>query len=445
MDTLTAFGIIFILVALNGLFVAAEFAIIGVRPSRVEQLAQEGNRVAIGIRETVREQRNIDRYIATAQLGISLASLGLGMVGEPAIAHLIEEPLHDLGLDEETAHIVTLAIAIGLMTYLHVVFGEMIPKSLALQNAERSVLVLNWPMRVSQWVFHYAVTILNQIGLLVLRLLRIPPPLEGSRLHTPDELELIVSESYAGGLLDAEEQTLLTNILSFAERRVGQVMTPRTKLVAVPVTISNEALRDVFFTSGYSRLPVYDETIDNIVGIVHLKDLVRHEVQSQTPFNLREQMRQALVIPESVSVELLFQRLKRARLHMAIVLDEYGGTAGVATLEDIVEEVVGEVRDENDSDEATPIVTLGARELRVQGQVLLDTLNDYAPLGTVEYDVQTVGGLVLAELDRPAVVGDVITYHNVTFKVEAVTGRAVDSVTVTWQGDGVVLPDKTSD
>jgi CBS domain containing-hemolysin-like protein len=431
-EILFAFGIIFLLIAINGLFVAAEFAIIGVRPSRVEQLAQSGNQTAIGIRDTVKEAPRRDRYIATAQLGITLASLGLGMYGEPAIAHLLEEPLHAwFGLEGDIVHTITFIIALSLMTYLHVVVGEMIPKSLALQNAEGVVLALAFPMRLSQWLFHYAISFLNGVGLLTLKLLRVPPPLEGSRLHTSDELEMIISESYQGGLLEQGEQQLLANIFTFGERRVGQVMTPRPKMVAVPIDVSYDALRDLFMNSSYSRLPVYERTTDNIIGVIHLKDLVRHEVNGEGAFNLRARMRRNVpTVPETLSIETLLQLLKRQRVHMAIVIDEYGGTAGLVTLEDLVEEVVGEVRDEFDFDEIAPLTVISEGVLSVSGDYLLDDLDDYIKLGEIEYDVETVGGLILAELDRPPQVGDTVTYHDVTFTVESIAGRAVERVKV---------------
>lgn len=427
-----AFGIIMLLIALNGIYVAAEFAIIGVRPSRVEQLAQGGNRTAIGIRETIKAAPKRDRYIATAQLGISLASLGLGMYGEPAIAHLLEQPLHDwFGLEGDIVHTITFIIALAFMTYLHVVVGEMVPKSLALQNAERVVLALAVPMQISNWLFHYAVSFLNWLGLMILKLLRVPPPLEGSRLHTTDELEMIISESYQGGLLEQGEQQLLANIFTFGERRVGQVMTPRPRIVAVPVDVPYDALRDLFMNSSYSRLPVYERTIDNIIGVIHLKDLVRHEVQGGGTFNLRARMRRNVpTVPETLSIETLLQLLKRQRVHMAIVIDEYGGTAGLVTLEDLVEEVVGEVRDEFDFDEVAPLTIISDGLLSVSGDYLLDDLDDYIKLGEIEYDVETVGGLILAELDRPPQVGDTVTYHNVTFTVESIAGRAVERVKV---------------
>lgn len=432
-DLIIPFSIIIVLILLNGLFVAAEFAIIGVRPSRVEQLVQEGNSTAIGIREVVRTPAKQDRYIATAQLGISLASVGLGMYGEPVIAHLIEPWLHDwFGLEGAIVHTISFAIALGLMTYLHVVIGEMVPKSIALQYAERTVIALAAPMAFIQRLFSLAITALNFLGLLTLRLLRVPPPEKGSRLHTPDELELIVSDSVAGGMLDADEQQLIANIFSFGDRRVGQVMTPRPRIEAIPVTIGEAELLQRVLASPHSRLPVYEGNIDNIIGILHLKDLVRKQVMEPGPFVLRPLLRRAPVVPESLHVELLLNSLRKLRLHMAIVIDEYGGTAGVVTLEDLVEEIVGEVRDEFDAHEIAPLTVVEPGHLTVQGGVLLDELDEYISVGPHEYDVETVGGLVLATLNRPPRVGDEVSLNHVTFHVDRVEGLAIGQLTVRY-------------
>lgn len=208
-------------------------------------------------------------------------------------------------------------------------------------------------------------------------------------------------------------------------------MTPRLKMVAVPVDVQYDELRDLFMNSSYSRLPVYERTIDNIIGVIHLKDLVRHEVQGGGAFNLRARMRRNVpTVPETLLTEPLLQLLKRQRVHMAIVIDEYGGTAGLVTLEDLVEEVVGEVRDEFDFDEVAPLTVVSEGVLSISGDYLLDDLDDYVTLGEIEYDVETVGGLILAELDRPPQVGDTVTYHDVTFTVESIAGRAVERVKV---------------
>jgi CBS domain containing-hemolysin-like protein len=434
MELLLSFFIIALLILLNGLFVAAEFGIIGVRPSRVEQLAQEGNRTAIGIRQIIRTPGKQDRYIATAQLGITLASLGLGMYGEPVIAHLIELPLHDwFGLEGAIVHTISFIIALTIMTYLHVVLGEMVPKSIALQNAAGTVLMLATPMAIMQRIFSLGITLLNGIGLIVLKLLRVPPPEKGSRLHTPSELELIVSESFEGGLLDPGEQQLISNIFDFSDRRVGQVMTPRTRIEAVPITISQEELLKKFIDLPYSRLPIYKDSLDNIIGVIHLKYFVRHQLTEDEPFDLLTMKRDVHVVPESLHVERLLTTLKKRHQHIAIVIDEYGGTAGLVTLEDVIEEVVGEVRDEFDMNEQEAVKVIEPGYLIAQGEALLDEIKEYVDVGTHHYDVETIGGLVLAELNRPPKEGDKRVLNNATFHVEAVEGLAIKRLAIRYQ------------
>jgi CBS domain containing-hemolysin-like protein len=430
MGLVLSFIVLFVLILINGLFVAAEFSIIGVRPSRVAQLSDEGNRTARWVRSILESGRATDRYIATAQLGITLASLGLGMYAEPVLAHLIEGPLHDgLGLDEAVVHTVAFLFSLALITYLHVVVGEMVPKSLALHDPERTVLLLSVPMRMMGRLFSIPVSVLNRIGISMLRLLRVPPSAEASRLHSPDELELIISESSAGGLLRDYERELAVNIFDFVERRVDQVMTHRTSILAIPVTISEDQLLDLATTSRYSRLPVYEGDIDNIVGELHLKDFVRQQLAGG-PFDLRSLLRQAPFVPATLPADTLLRLFRRQHQHMAIVIDEHGGTLGLVTLEDLLEEVVGEVRDEFDVDEVAPIVQTAAGHLDVDGAVLLDTIQEYVTIPLYGHDVHTIGGLVLAELERRPKVGDTVTLGDVILRVEEVEGLTVRRVSV---------------
>jgi CBS domain containing-hemolysin-like protein len=425
MAILLSFIIIAFLILINGLFVAAEFSIIGVRPSRIEQLAQEGNRAARWIRDILGNRRKTDRYVATAQLGITLASLGLGMYAEPAIAHLIEDPLHDwFGLEGAIVHTISFITALGLITYLHVVVGEMVPKSLALQNTERTVLRLTPFMRLVNKLFSIPVTLLNRIGLWTLKLLRVPPPGKGSRLYSLDELELIVLESYAGGLLDDREQELVANILDFSEERVDRVMIPRTLMTAIPVAIEEDQLLKLLPNTPYSRLPVYADSIDDIVGMLHLKDLVRQQLAGE-PFNLQALLRQVSFVPETLPVKALLASFKRLHQHMAIVMDEHGGTLGLVTLEDLLEEVVGEVRDEFDVGEEAPVTLVKPGHVVALGTARLEDLEVYVPLPEHEYDVNTVGGLFLAVLGRRPEVGDEIKANDVTFRIEEVEGLAI--------------------
>lgn len=430
MEALLPFIIIFVLIFLNGVFVAAEFAIIGVRPTRIEQLAEEGSLPAKRLRFILQNPAQVDRYIASAQLGITLASLGLGMYGEPVIAHLIEGPLHDsFGLSNEVIHTVGFLIALTLITYLHVVLGEMIPKSLALQNAERTVLLLAAPMILMQSIFAYPITWLNKIGLGVLHLLGVPPPAKDSRLHNADELELIISESVVGGLIQTEEHQLISNIFDFSDLRVSQIMTPRTKIDAIPITISEADLLEKVTNALHNRFPVYEETRDNIVGILHLKDIV-HQQLEKTPFVLKDMLRPVPVVPERASAEKLLDLLKKAHVHMAVVLDEYGGTAGIVTLEDLIEEVMGEVRDEFDVDERDPIKIIVPGHLVVQGTVRLDEIAEYVDFGQHDYDVESLGGLLITQVALPPHVGDSITINGITLRIEEVDGLSINQISI---------------
>ncbi len=429
--------VIIVLVILNGFFVASEFAIIGVRPSQLEHMAIEGNKRAGNILKTIESPEKQDRYIATAQLGITIASLGLGMYGEPAVAHFIEPYLARLlGYEPEAALIHTIGSIVGLsiLTYLHVVIGEMVPKSIALSMAERAVLAIAPFMRVAEAVLLIPVRILNSIGGYLLQLFKVPPAEGHARLHSAEELELIVSESAEDGLLGEEEELMIRNIFDFSTRQVGQVMSPRTKVQAIPHDMPLDELLRFVTVSRHSRFPVYENDLDHVIGLLHLKDLIRQQLNPKGNFDIRLFLRPAPAVPEDQSVELLLAAFKRQRLHLAIVLDEFGGVAGIVTLEDLVEEIVGEVRDEFDL-EKEPIVELSPGVLEVAGNYLVDDLSDEVYLGEGDDlpDVETVGGLIHTWLGRPPQIGDHVTSlfnDKVNFTVLDVDGLAVARVKV---------------
>ncbi|WP_420643902.1 hemolysin family protein [Candidatus Leptofilum sp.] len=430
---LVAMVVIILLVLLNGLFVMAEFAIIGVRPTQLEQMVDEGVSKAQSVLETVESRQKQDQYIATAQLGITIASLGLAMYGEPQIAHFIEPYLENLWFEpsHELVESIGYVIALGLLTYLHVVIGEMVPKSLALSDAPRMSLLLNTPMAIARWILTYPVTILNRVGIAMLRLFRIPPAEGHERVLSAEELELIVTESTEGGLLNEEEQEMILNIFDFSDRTVSQVMTPRTKVEAISLDVSRQEILSIVTESRHSRFPVYDGDRDHIVGILHLKDLVKQTLRPESRFDLRLILRSAPAVPEDLPVSTLLAAFKRQKLHMAIVLDEFGGMDGIVTLEDLVEEVVGEVRDEFDQ-EKEPYVELGPGLIEAEGEYLVDDFDD-GFWGDEEDlpDVETVGGLVISKLGRPPVVGDEVIYNDrIQIRVLAIEGRAVSRVVV---------------
>jgi CBS domain containing-hemolysin-like protein len=429
-DLLTPVLISAALILVNGLFVAAEFAIIGVRKTRMLQLTNQGNRVAAGVLAILQSPRLQDRYISTAQLGITIASLGLGMYAEEAFAELLLGPLeHLFHLSELTAHGIAAAFALSVLTFLHVVVGEMVPKSVALQHPEGAVLNISRPMAVMQKVFGPAVWLLNALGAGILWLLRIPLVEGQARLHSPEELQMIIDDSYRGGQLDAQEKAMLSKVFVFGEHKAHQVMTHRTRVEAYPVDISEAELLAALGRSRFSRFPIYDGDLDHVVGVLHLKDLVRQQVHRPGKFDLRALLRRAPAVPEYADAGTLLASLKRLHLHMAVVIDEYGGMAGIVTLEDLVEEVVGEVQDEFDQ-EIPPVRQLGQAEFVVRGDYALEDLNELSPLGDGVPDVNSVGGLIVALLDRMPQVGDRVSFAGIELQVETVSGRAVRTARV---------------
>ena len=425
LPTLVIIGLIIV----NGLFVMAEFALIGVRPSQVEHLADEGHGIARRMATILRSPEKQNEYVATAQLGITLASIGLGMYGEPQISYFIESYLAwGLGLELHDTLVRTIGylLALGLLTYLHIVIGEMVPKSVALAAPRRTVLAVAEPMRLAGLVFKVPVRLLNGFGNLLLRLLGLSAEDDQARLHSAEELQFIVTESAEEGALTEDEREIINNIFAFTKREVHQAMSPRNRMEAIPVDIPLPELLTRMTESKYSRLPVYQSSPDNIIGILHLKDVVQHQLAANEPFEMREMLRHVPVVPENYSVEKLFLLFKQQRTHMAIVLNEFGGTAGLVTLEDLIEEVVGEVQDEFDQ-ERPPLIEVEPGVWEVDGHYLLDDLADHVYLNPALLpQVDTVGGLIITRLGRLPRVEDQADFgDNLRLTVLEIDGRAV--------------------
>ena len=441
LEILIPIAIIALLIAVNGLFVAAEFAIASVPHTRITQMAESGSSSAKRVLQTLRDPNLLNRYISTAQVGITLASLGLGMYGEETLAHWLEGPLGNIGLGETVAHLIAATIAVGFLTYLHVVLGEMIPKSLALQSAARTAVGLTWIMTWMERIFLPMTIVLNAIGNGILRLVGMPPPTDGARLVTSAELAYIVEESSEGGLLDEQEQLYIENILDFHDRNVGQVMTPRTRIEAIPLDADQQTALDIICEHRYSRYPVYDGDIDRIVGVLHTKDFARYITgtnekvdardapaapSDEEPFHLGRVLRpNPPHVPESKRLEAMLEEFRNAHTQVAVVIDEYGSTAGLVTLEDLVEEVVGEIQDEFDDEELAPWEELADNRLLVRGDLLLDEVNQHYEVDLHHEDADTVGGLIMAELGHIAEVGETIIYDDIVFRVESMEDMAI--------------------
>jgi len=415
------------LILLNGLFVAAEFAIVGSRLPAIERRVREGSRLARLVRRVLRDARKQDRYIATAQLGITSASLALGMYGEHVLAEWLVGHLEALGpMRWIGAHALASAAAVAFLTYLHVVLGEMVPKSLALQAPGSVAMAIAVPMRVTELALYPMVLLLNGLGNGIVKLLGVERTAFGDeRYRTVDELSFIVAESRAQGLLGREPARVVQELLEFSDLTAGEVMVPRTRVVAFPLHAPKERVTETLRRGRHTRYPVYEGDLDNIVGVVHVKDLL-------SGLSEGERLRPALVrdlpfLPRTEPLDRVLRAMRRARSQMAVVIDEHGGTAGIVTLEDLFEEVVGEISDPGE----TPAVRRdeGGR-VSVAGTVRLDELGDALGLVLERDDVDTVSGLIISELGRPPVVGDRVEFEGVRLEVSAVRGKGVQEARV---------------
>jgi CBS domain containing-hemolysin-like protein len=422
--------VIGLLLVVNGFFVAAEFALAAAPDARIARLAEEGSTGAQRLLAILRNARSFTAYISTAQVGITLASLGLGMYGEHAIAEWLVHPLEELGgWGTAAAHGIATVLAVTLLTYFHVVLGEMVPKSLALGSPATAALRLAPLMQVAQLLFRPLTVLLNWIGDLLLRLVGIPPADARARLVSSAELEYIVEESTVGGLLEPTEQLYLENVLDFGERTLGQVMTPRTRMQIVPVEATLDEVLETICEHGYSRYPVYEGNRDHIIGVLYVKDLARLASQGAQSIDLRTLVRPPYFVPETVLLEQMLQRFRSEHIQIAIVVDEFGGTAGLVTLEDLVEELIGEIQDEFD-EEIPPLEEIAPYMLRARGDLLIDELNQHYELALYHEEADTVGGLVMAQLGHIPAVGERVVVGEVEFEVEAVEGLAVSTLLV---------------
>src|SRR5712691_2249850 len=428
MDIIIPFAIVMVLVLLNGLFVAAEFAIVGAPRASIEYQAAQGSRLATRVRAILEDPRLQDRYIATTQIGISVASLGLGMYGEHVLAEWIGRRLEPWWENPWiAAHAMASVLAIGLLTYLHIVIGEMVPKALALQRADRTVLYVTPAINAIQAAILPLVVALNGIGNGILRLIGVRrQEVDTERYHTTEELQFIIEESHEGGLLRGESGNILRELFEFGDLTAGEVMVPRVRLSGIPAGTDPDELRAILRASTHTRYPVYSGDLDNIIGTLHIKELLRHLVSNQ-PITARD-ARLLPYVPEAAPLDQVLAAMRRFRAQMAVVMDEHGGTAGLVTIEDLFEEVVGEIEEGRGR---TQIVRLSDNRLQARGTVRLKEIGDALGLELEHPSVSTVSGLVLTLLGRPPVVGDTVTYSCVRVAVTAVAGRGVGEATVT--------------
>jgi CBS domain containing-hemolysin-like protein len=420
--------VILLLILANALFVAAEFAIVGASRAHVEHEASEGSRLAQRVMRILDSPQRQDRYIATTQLGISAASLGLGMYGEHELAAWIEP---SLGRFEQyrwfAAHTAASIAAVSVLTYFHIVLGEVVPKALALQAAQRVVLYVSPIIEALEILFSPFVSALNAIGNALLALAGVRRQGNaGERYHTSEELRFIVEESREGGLLRGESGRILRDLFEFGSLSAGEVMVPRVQMVGIPAGTAVDELRDVIRRSPHTRYPIYSGDFDHIIGSVHVKVLLRHLVTNRTV--TARDARPLPYVPSTAPLDELLSAMRRNRAHMAVVMDEHGGTAGIVTIGDLFEEVVGEIDEERGRG---PVSRDAGGRVVVRGTVRLATAGDAVGVSLDHPEVQSVSGLVLALVGRPATVGDVVTYKGVRMEVTSTTGLGVGEVALT--------------
>jgi magnesium and cobalt exporter, CNNM family len=407
-------------VVINGIFVAAEFALIATPRATLEHRAAGGSRSARRMLAVVESPARQDRYVATSQLGITLASLGLGMYGEHALAALIEPTVGQIPAVGGAA--LAGALALGLLTLAHIVIGEMVPKGVALQHADRVARLTFWPMRLTLILLYPFIAVSNVLATLFLRMIGIRRQDNArEQVYTPEELQLIVEESAGGGALRADAGRLLHELFEFGDLTAGQAMVPRVGIAGLPVGATPADIRRIVTERRHTRYAVFDGDLDHIIGMLHVKDLLRRLLLDESI--AAADVRRLPVVPETAKLDDVLETMQRAHAHMAVVIDEHGGTAGLISLEDLFEEVVGEI------DEGAPTSPSFTPEpdgsVLVAGTVRLDELGQHFDLDLEHEEVDSVSGLVLTVLGRPPEVGDAIEYGRIRVEVTATKGRGV--------------------
>lgn len=403
-----------LLVLMNGFFVAAEFAIVKVRASQLEVKVKSGNRFAILSKHIT---SHLDAYLAATQLGITLASLGLGWIGEPVVSKIIVKTMHLVGvsISPELVHSIALPVAFAIITILHIVFGELAPKSLAIQRSEKITLIIAYPLQFFYVIFKPFIWVLNGFSNLILKIIGISA-VHGSEVHSSSELKYLIEQGRETGAIDETEYGIIRNAFDFSEHTAKQVMVPRTKVVAIDVNGFNESVLDRIIEESYSRIPCYEGHIDKILGVVYLKDILI-KLRYNSEINIREIVRPVLIIPPSKPIGQLLKDFQFEHQQIAVVADEYGGIIGIITMEDILEELVGEIQDEYDIENSV-VEIVGDKLFTANASAFLDDINNMIP-HPLKKDEQyeTLAGYLLLKFGRIPKVGEKITVDDYEFTI----------------------------
>lgn len=419
-------------VFLNAFFVAAEFAIVKVRSSTIEISARSGNKIA-GISKNI--INHLDTYLSATQLGITIASLGLGWIGESVVSTLIIDIMNIFGINlpVELAHKISLPTAFVTITFLHIVFGELTPKNLAIQYPEKVTLFVSIPLKLFFYIFRPVIWALNSLANVIIKFLGLEIVSENhSSAHTPEEFLLILQESSDKGVIALQEHELIENVFEFADTPVKQVMVPRNKIVAIDIHSPIDIVLNKFLEEGYSRMPVFDESIDNIVGEIYAKDIIRIFRENQES-NLEKFLREPFFVQENEKINITLKKMQLNKIHQAIVLDEFGGTAGIVSLEDIIEELVGEIQDEYD-EEVPLFEQIDENTFIVLATIPINDLNDNLPEPFPESDdYETIGGFIITELGRIPELGEKFKINNYKFEIISRTTRKIEKIKLCYE------------
>jgi CBS domain containing-hemolysin-like protein len=415
-------SLIILLVLLNGFFVSVEYAMVKVRIGRIDTLIDEGSKRALAARNIV---RNLDAYLSACQLGITLASLALGWLGGPAIAKITRPLIIGLGFGESAVYVISLLIAFVFITVLHIVLGELAPKTIAVNKAEAVLLLTSGAMNVFYKLMFPFIWIINGLALGLLRIFRMAPASELGTAHTEEEIRILMQESSKSGLIDKTEMDLVDNIFEFVDTMAREIMIPRTEMICLSNHLSVEENLEIAYEGMRTRYPVCDGDKDHILGFIHIKDLIRESAP-----NYLDLIRPILTVPESIQISHLLKVMQRNKTQIAILIDEYGGTSGMVTLEDIMEEIVGEIQDEFDEERAG-VEKLGDEEYSIDGLMLIEEINDRLGLHMETDDYDTIGGWLYSKLEvNPPQKGQSVEFDNHLFIVEETDHKRISRIKV---------------
>lgn len=424
-----------ILIALTAFFVASEFAIIRVRSTRIDQLIEEGNRKAIAVKKVI---THLDEYLSACQLGITVTALGIGWLGEPAVASLFKPLLLKLNGSEAMSHGISITIAFVLITFVHVVVGELAPKTVAINKAEKVSLFAARPLILFYRVLFPFIWALNGSSRLIIRLFGLKPVTENEMAHSEEELRLILSESYKSGEINQSEFKYVNKIFEFDDRIAKEIMVPRTEMVTLSKDDPIQTFLDVMHEEKFTRYPIVDGDKDHVIGMVNIKevmtDIIKNpEMASKT---LESHVRPIIRVIDSTPISELLIKMQKERIHMAILMDEYGGTSGLVTVEDIVEEIVGEIRDEFDMDEVPEIQKIDENHYIVDSKVLISEVNDLLGIEIDDEDIDTIGGWVLAG-NYDVKEGDTYCFDSYSFKILEMDEHHIRFIEITKSEEAV--------